>query len=152
MEIGSSWAWLLAAVAAIAVLLRVAVLGEKRLARHWPDFHARWSERWYVQHTLAASMAAVGLGCAGYAHGLPGGFGSFAIYLAWAASAAALAYLARWILIAVLVCLCPLLLPEVIGGLLHAWRHRRDRVPSPSDWLPPGGARLGGPAPCDRES
>lgn len=152
MEIWSSWAWLLAAVAAIFVLLRAGVLGERRLARLWPNFHARWSERWYVQHALAASMAAVGMGCAGYAHGLPDGPGLFAIYLAWAVAAAASAYLAQWIFIAAVVCLCPLLLPETIGGLLHAWRHRRDPLPSPSDWLPTGGGKLGVPASSDRES
>lgn len=149
MDIVSSWMWLAAAVAVVAGVLRAVAHGEKRLARSWPDLHARWGGRWRLRHALAAAMAAVGIALACGAHGPTDGVGEFLACIVWALAAAAVVYLAEAIYIAILVCLCPLLLPDVLGGLRHAWRHRRDPAMPASDWLPPGSARLA--APVSRE-
>lgn len=69
----------------------------------------------------------------------------------WLHRAVAAGYLWRALFYACLLLFNWAVLPELLHGLWQVWRHRRDPAAPPSDWLPPGSARLGAPVPTERE-
>ncbi|WP_123646462.1 hypothetical protein [Lysobacter enzymogenes] len=151
MDSAVGWVGLGAAIAAVIAQCRLARRGERWIAAHWPYLHGELlsSPRWL--HRAGALGGGAGLSLACGAHGLPDTSQAFLAYLIFGSAGVAAGYLWRALFYACLLLFNWAVLPELLHGLWQVWRHRRDPAAPPSDWLPPGSARLGAPVPTERE-